>query len=75
MIGIVSSSSQDDKDSYLFYKGAILQGGAKEAVWIPIDLALRSARAKKNCDNIEKYVASEYSEYDTKRRYPELTEF
>ena len=75
VIGIVSSSSQDDKDSFEYYKNGFLQAGAKEAVWIPIDLALRQARVKNDCDNIESYVASIYGEYDTKRRYPELTDF
>ena len=72
VVGVVSSSSQDDRDSYLFYKQAILQTGAKEAIWIPVDLALRKAREMNDCANIEKYQGTEYGEYDVKRRYPEL---
>lgn len=55
VIGIVSSSSQDDKDSYLFYEQALNQAGAKKVLWVPIDVALRQARVNKDCDNIEKY--------------------
>jgi len=41
-------------------------------IWIPVDLAFRKALDKGNCDNIQQYVAEEYGEYDTDRRYPEM---
>ncbi|CDW75645.1 cyanophycinase-related exopeptidase-like protein [Stylonychia lemnae] len=75
VIGIVSASSQDYMDTYIFYKNAFKLAGPKEVVWIPIDLALRKARQNNDCDNIQNYVASEYGEYDTKRRYPDLTNY
>ena len=72
VIGVVSSSSQDDRDSYLFYKQAILQAGAKESIWVPIDLGLIKARKMNDCANVDKYEGTEYGEYDVKRRYPDL---
>lgn len=38
-------------------------------------MALRKARANNDCDNIDKYEASEQGTYDTARRYPELTAY
>ncbi len=56
----------------MYYSQGFKQAGANEVVWIPIDLALRKARANNDCDNMEQYVASEYGTYDSARRYPDL---
>ena len=49
VIGVVSSSSQDVADSYLFYMQAFQQAGVQEVLWIPVDLAYRKARDEGEC--------------------------
>jgi hypothetical protein len=51
-----------------------MQAGAKEVVWIPLDVPLRQARQMQDCQNIEYYIAEENGEYDTARRYADLTQ-
>lgn len=72
VIGVVSASSGDGFDSYLFHEQVFLQAGAKEVRWVPVNLAYRLAADAGDCSKLDALLESEYQLYDAERRYPEL---
>lgn len=71
-IGIISASSGDLFDSYLYYEQIFLQAGAAEVLWIPVNLAYRAAVDAGECGALSQRLEEHYLLFDAERRYPEL---
>jgi len=72
-IGLITSSSEDAKDSYLFYAQVMKQAGAAEVVWIPVDLGYRKSVDQSGCERLVQNIEEAYQLYGSELRYPELT--
>lgn len=72
-IGVITASSEDAKDSYLFYAQVMKQAGSAEVVWIPVDLGYRKSVDQNGCDKLLQNIEEAYLFYGSEVRYPELT--
>ncbi len=71
VIGVISASSGDGFDSYLFHAALFEQAGAAAVPWIPVNLAYRHALDASDCAALDAFLESDYQLYDSARRYPE----
>lgn len=71
VIGVISASSGDGFDSYLFHAALFEQAGAAAVPWLPINLAYRHAVDAGDCAKLAGFLESDYQLYDAARRYPE----
>lgn len=72
VVGVISASSGDGFDSYLFHAELFKQAGAAAVPWIPINLAYRHALDAGDCATLDAFLESDYQLFDGARRYPEL---
>jgi len=72
VVGVISASSGDGFDSYLFHAQLFKQAGAAAVPWIPINLAYRHALDAGDCGGLVTALEQDYQLYDVARRYPEL---
>jgi cyanophycinase len=73
LIAISTASSRDPYDALDFYLQVFAQAGA-EVVWLPLDTALRRARAEDNCLALAAYQASELGTYQRQAVWPHYFE-
>ena len=72
VVGVISASSGNGFDSYLFHAELFKQAGAAAVPWIPINLAYRHALDASDCAALDTFLESDYQLFDGARRYPEL---
>lgn len=70
LIAVSTASSRDPFDALDFYLQVFEQAGA-DVVWLPLDAAVRQARAAGRCDALAVYQARELGSHDRERVWPD----
>ncbi len=70
VIAVSTASARDPYDALDFYLHAFAEAGA-EAVWLPLDAAVRAARDNDACDQLADYQARELGSFRRDEVWPE----
>lgn len=70
LIAVSTASSRDPYDAVDFYLQVFEQAGA-EVIWLPLDAAMRRARAEGACLQLDRFQAEELGSWQRQRVHPE----